>query len=76
MTKFAAYDATSIYAVAETADEAIAKARSDANDATAQFSAAPIADTLAEWIEENGWDGRTRCFAYDTAGFLVDTTDA
>lgn len=73
MTKFAAYDASSIYAVADTADAAIAKARHDAREPAANFETAPITDEFAAWIDENGWDGMHRSFELRD-GALVDTT--
>jgi hypothetical protein len=71
--KFAAYDDASIYAVADTSDAAIAKAREDAREPTAQFSTAYISDDLAAWIDENGWHGPSRSFAVRD-GEIVDTT--
>jgi hypothetical protein len=73
MTHYAAYDDLSIYAVAETAEAAVAKARAETRD-DATFSTAPISDELADWIEENGWHGPTRTFEIDRSGYLVDTT--
>jgi hypothetical protein len=76
MVKFAAYDDASIYAVADSPDSAIQKARDDANDPSAQFSTAAISDRFAAWIEENGWDCYRRSFKLDKqTGFLVDTTN-
>jgi hypothetical protein len=74
MTKFAAYDSASIYAISDTPESAIAKAREDAGDSTAEFETAPIGAELAAWIDENGWNGAHRSFrlAY---GRIVDTTD-
>ena len=75
MTKFAAYDASSIYAVAETAEQAISKARDDARDDEAEFETARISDSLASWIEKNGWNGHTRSFDVRN-GEIIDTTNA
>ena len=72
MTKFAAHDDASIYAVADTADAAVAKARDDARDQNAQFRASPISDELADQIEEHGWDGKRQSFACNTAGVIVE----
>lgn len=71
MTKYAAYDDASIYAVADTPDAAVAKAREDAREPTAQFSTARISDDLASWIDENGWHGATRSF-HVRDGVIVD----
>lgn len=62
MTKFAAYDSLSIYAVADSAEAAIAKARDDARNDEAQFQTAEISDELAAEIERDGWDGNRRAF--------------
>ncbi len=62
MTKFAAYDPFSIYAVADTAEAAIAKARDDVRDEDAQFLTAEISDALAAEIARDGWDGNRRAF--------------
>ena len=75
MIKFAAHDDTSIYAVADSAEAAIEKARNEARDQTAQFQVAPISDELAAQIERDGWDGMHQSFAFDGAGFIVDTTN-
>jgi hypothetical protein len=74
MTKYAAYDYVSIYAVAETPEAAIAKARHDAQEPEAQFSTAKVSDELAEQIERDGWYGNSRSFDIQN-GFIVDTTD-
>lgn len=75
MTKFVAYDHNSIYAVGETRDAVIAKARDDARDDAAEFRTAPISDDLATWIDENGWNGHCDSFEIDRAtGYIVDKT--
>ena len=75
MTKFAAYDNYSIYAVANTASDAIAFAIMDSGDKDAQFETAPISDELAAWIDENGWNGNRDTFEIDRAtGHIIDTT--
>lgn len=60
--KHAAYDDLSIYAIADTAQGAIERARSDANDPGAAFMAAPISDAFAARIERDGWDGKSQSF--------------
>lgn len=62
MTKFAAYDDLSIYAVADSAEAAIAKARDDARDPEAQFRTARVSEELCAKIERDGWDGNRRAF--------------
>ena len=74
MDKFAAYDDASIYAIGETDDAAVTKARFDARDETAEFKTAPISDHLAAWIDENGWDGNRNSFELDAAGYILNTT--
>ena len=74
MTKFAAYDGLSIYAVADTAEAAIAKARRDTMEPDAEFDTAPITDEFAAWIEDNGWDGIHRSFEVGEDGYLRDAT--
>lgn len=74
MTKFAAYDANSIYAMPDTAEAAIDKARDDARDDTAKFDTARISDELAAWIDENGWNAMRRSFDI-IDGYIVDTTN-
>jgi hypothetical protein len=62
MTKFAAYDDATIYAVADTAEMAIIEGRVNTNNPEAEFETAGISDALAAWIEENGWNGKYRSF--------------
>lgn len=73
MTKYAAYDEYSIYAIGDTAEAAIAKARDDAREPEAEFETAKITDEFAAWIEENGWDPH-RCGFDLQDGFVVDVT--
>lgn len=74
MPKFAAYDDLSIYAVADTEEAAIAKAREDSGEPSAQFSTAPISDDLAAQIERDGWNGTLRSFSVGADGYIIDTT--
>lgn len=75
--KFAAHDDVSIYAVADSADGAVEKAKHDARDPKATFEASPISDDLATWIEDNGWNAMNRSFEVDrNTGYIVDTTGA
>jgi glycerol dehydrogenase-like iron-containing ADH family enzyme len=74
MTKFAAYDDATIYAVADTAEMAIIEGRVNTNNPDAEFETAGISDALAAWIEENGWNGKYRSFDVRN-GEIVDTTD-
>jgi hypothetical protein len=74
MTKFAAYDNLSIYAVADTAADAIPKARHEVCDDSAEFRIAQVSDDLAARIERDGWDGSRQTFDIDNNGFIVDTT--
>lgn len=62
MTWYAAYDSMAIYAIGQSEDEAIAKARHDAKDDEAQFETAIISTPLAYYIEANGWDGMSDSF--------------
>lgn len=73
--KFAAYDSNSIYAIGDTPTEAVARARRDAKNDSAQFLTAPIRDGLADCIEEAGWNPHMESFALDETGFVIDTTD-
>lgn len=75
MTRFAAYDDLAIYALGDSPEEAIQNARDDAREPEAEFSTALISDELAAWIEENGWDGKSRSFEIEN-GFIVDTTNS
>jgi len=74
MTKYAAYDDLSIYAVGKTRAAAIATARHDAKSPNARFSTAPISDALAIKIERDGWNGHFNSFSIDSSGWIVDTT--
>ena len=74
MTKFAAYDDFSIYAVADTADRAIENARCEAGDQEAQFSTAQVTDDLASQIDRDGWNGHRQSFRVD-GGFIIETTN-
>lgn len=62
MTWYAAYDSMAIYAIGQSRDKAIAKARDDARDDEAQFETAIISIPLAYYIEANGWDGNSQSF--------------
>lgn len=73
---YAAYDDFTIYAVHDTADGAIAKAKAEIGDPDATFSVAPISDDFAAWIARNGWNGNFRSFEVNRDGYLVDTTNA
>jgi hypothetical protein len=75
MSKFAAYDNLSIYAVAETPEDAIERGRVNTMHRNAQFKTAPISDALANHIALEGWNGRYRTFEIRSDGFLVDTTN-
>ena len=72
--KFAAYHDISIYGVGDTAEEAVAKARSEVQDANAEFNVASIRDDLAAQIERKGWHGSHQTFTIDSNGFIVETT--
>lgn len=73
MTKFAAHDEHSIYALGDTAEIAVSRARRDNKDPDGHYSVTPITDDLAAWINENGWDGYERSFSIRD-GVIVDTT--
>lgn len=73
-THFAAYDDFSIYAVAETAEAAIAAAIKDAGDPDAMFVTAKIGAELAAQIERDGWDGNRQSFRI-ADGCIIDTTN-
>ena len=73
-TKFAAHDNFSIYAIADTADAAVAKARDIVGVDDAQFSTAKVSDELAEQIETRGWNGNRQAFSVGRDGFIVDTS--
>jgi hypothetical protein len=72
--KFAAYDSLAIYAIADTAEAAIAQARADTMEPEAQFKVAKISNSLATWIDENGWNAKARSFGLRD-GYVVDTTE-
>lgn len=74
MTKYAAYDHHSIYAIGDSPDEAIATARADAGEPDAKFNTAEISDDLAKYIEENGWNGHHESFDVRD-GEIFRTTD-
>jgi hypothetical protein len=76
MPLYAAYDDFSIYAVSDSPENAIAKARDDAREPEAEFSTAMISDELAAQIARDGWDGMHRSFEIGRDGFIVDTTNA
>jgi hypothetical protein len=71
---YAAFDDLSIYAIGNTPDEAVAKARRDAGDPQATFQTALIDPALAQWIDEHGWNGNRRSFRVEN-GAIVDTTN-
>ena len=73
MTTFAAYDSASIYALGHTREAAVENARNAAREPDAQFQTAEIDETLASWIDKNGWDGMRRSFDLQN-GVIVDTT--
>jgi hypothetical protein len=75
MTKYAAYDDLAIYAIGDTPEAAIEKARDDAREPEARFETAPIRAAFAAYIEEHGWGGSLRTFGKDGDGFLIDDTD-
>jgi len=60
--KYAAYDSRAIYAIGETPDSAIARARADCRDPDAGFLTAKISDELAAEIQVDGWDGFSQSF--------------
>jgi hypothetical protein len=72
--KYAAYDDNSIYAIGDSPEQAIQKARDDAQEPDAQFKTAPIRDGLAGAIEDAGWNPHLESFALDDGGFIIDTT--
>lgn len=72
--KYAAYDATAIYAIGDSPEQAIQKARDDAREPEAQFKAAPIRDGLAAAIEDAGWNPHLETFGLDEHGYIIDTT--
>ena len=74
MTKYAAYDEMSIYAVGHNPDHAIEIARTETREPEAIFLTAKITDAMAEQIERSGWDGMRQSFKL-ADGFLVDTTN-
>ena len=57
MTQYAAYDHSAIYAIGDTPEAAIAKARNDARDDEAIFETAKIGDADALEIEDGGFNG-------------------
>lgn len=76
MTKhpaYAAYDDSTIYAIADTPDLALERARSAIGDESSPLQTAQIGDDLAEWIAKNGWNGHVNSFEV-RKGFIVDTT--
>ena len=75
MTRFAAYTDASIFAVADSADAAITKAREDAGDPTAEFQTARIGDEFAATIEDRGFHPNWHSFDI-VNGEIVDTTGA
>ena len=70
--KYAAYDSRSIYAIGETPDLAIVRARIETRDPDAGFLTAKINEDLAAEIEVNGWDGFSRSFLI-RGGYIVAT---
>lgn len=72
--KYAAYDHHSIYAIADSPELAVQKARTDAREPEATFQTAPIRDGLAAAIEDAGWNPFIETFALDSNGFIIDTT--
>jgi len=74
MTKYAAYDEITIYAVGDTPKEAISNANDNAGNEKWKFETAKISDELAEKIERCGWNGNYNSFNV-VHGYIVDTTD-
>lgn len=73
-TMYAAYDDLSIYAIAESPEAAIEKARDDARDDAAMFQTAICPAGLADRINQHGWSGWANSFDV-VNGIIVDTTD-
>ena len=81
--RYAAHDDTTIYAVADTAEEAIVAAKTDAYGSVhawnaeasvrplTGFSASPISDDLAADVEAGGQDGWYITWDTDENGTLV-----
>jgi hypothetical protein len=72
--KFAAYDDISIYGIGDTAEDAIADARSKVRNDEAEFQIARISDDFAAQIEHDGWDSSRQTFTIDNNGFIVEMT--
>lgn len=75
--KYAAFDENSIYAIAESAEQAIKQARHDAQAPEAEFDTAIIDDKFAAYIERFGFDGKADSFKIDDNGVIceADITD-
>lgn len=72
--KYAAYDDMAIYAIGDSPESAIQKARDDAREPEAEFKTAPVREGLASAIEDAGWNPHLESFALDSDGLIVDTT--
>ena len=72
--RYAAYDHSSIYAIGDSPEDAIRRARNEAREPEAEFKTAPIRDGLADAIEDAGWNPHLETFALDVEGFIIDTT--
>jgi len=73
-TFFSAHDDFSIYAVAETAEAAIAAAIKYSGAPDTMFATAKIGAELAAQIDRDGWDGNRQSFRI-VDGYIVDTTN-
>lgn len=73
MSKFAAFDFHTIYAVGKTPAEALAKARYISGDLYLLWTAR-IDDDFARDIERFGWNPNRNSFDV-RCGYVVDTTD-
>ncbi len=71
-TTYAAFDKDSIYALGETPEAAIANARDDARDDSAEFDTAEIDERSAAYIRENGWNGMRDSFDVKNGRIILD----
>lgn len=74
--KYVAFDTDAIYAVADSPQAAVAKAREEVRDREAQFDTAPVSDILAAQIERDGWDAGRQWFDINDDGYVIERTRA
>ena len=72
MNQYAAYDQSAIYAIADTPEAAIAKARDETRNSEATFETAKIGAADALEIEDRGFNGHRDSFEVKNGWITLD----